>query len=272
MTKNNENLWCKIGFIALAILSIIGYYYLTKYLNVLAFQLFLGILKIPMQQFIKFMYLSDILIASIQLIIFFVIYKLLVKRNDDELRTKLNLKDIGLSFAVGVGVSGLSLIWITIAGKIPMFQAQLAAMKEGNAMIGGGSLHGVFLSAVIAAPIVEEVIFRGVVLGSFRKVFPAWVSLIVSALIFGIYHMNPVAIVYASVMGIIAGIVYEKRQNLLFPIILHMANNLMGLLQDFVPAGIGANVVNVVSIAMIIPMCYIVYKILNGDFCKKAYV
>ena len=272
MTKNNENLWSKIGFIALPILSIIAYYYLTKYLNVLAFELFLGILKIPMQQFIKFMYLSDILIALIQLIIFFVIYKLLVKRNDDELRTKLNLKDIGFSFAVGIGVSGLSLIWITIAGKIPMFQAQLAAMKEGNAMIGGGSLHGVFLSAVIAAPIVEEVIFRGVVLGSFRKVFLACVSIIVSALIFGLYHMNPVAIVYASIMGIIAGIVYEKRQNLLFPIILHMANNLMGLLQDFVPAGIGANVVNVVSIAMIIPMCYIVYKILNGDFCKKAYV
>lgn len=271
MAKNNENLWCKIGFIALPILSVIAYYYLTKYLNVLAFDLFLGIFKIPMQQFIKFMYLSDILIALIQFSIFFVIYKLFVKRNDYELRTKLNLKDAGSSFAVGVGVSGLSLIWITIAGKIPMFQAQLAAMKEGNAMIGGGSLHGVFLSAVIAAPIVEEVIFRGVVLGSFRKVFPAWVSIMVSAFIFGIYHMNPVAIVYASIMGIIAGIVYEKKQNLLFTIILHMANNLMGLLQDFVPAGIGATVVNVVSIAMIIPMCYIVYKILNGDFCKKAY-
>ena len=81
MTKNNENLWSKIGFIALAMLSIIAYYYLTKYLNVLALKLFLGILKIPMQQFIKFMYLSDILIDLIQLIIFFVIYKLLVKRN-----------------------------------------------------------------------------------------------------------------------------------------------------------------------------------------------
>lgn len=272
MNKNNENLWCKIGFIALPILSIIAYYYLTRYLNMLAFELFLVILKIPMQQFIEFMYLSDILIALIQLIIFLVIYKLLVKRNDEKLRTKLNLKDTGFSFAVGVGVSGLSLIWITIAGKIPMLQAQLAAMKKGNAMIGGGSMHGVFLSAVIAAPIVEEVIFRGVVLGSFRKVFPSWVSIMVSALIFGIYHMNPVAIVYASIMGIIAGIVYEKKQNLLFTIILHMANNLMGLLQDFVPAGIGTTVVNVVSIAMIIPMCYIVYKILNGDFCKKAYV
>ena len=271
MTKNKVDLQYKIRFIMVPILSIIAYYYLTKYLNMMAFELFLEILKIPMIQFIEFMYLSDILIALIQLIIFFVIYKLAVRRNEDELRTKLNLKDISFSVMTGIGVSGISFIWLIIAGKIPEFQAQIAAMKEGNAMIGGGSLHGVFLSAVIAAPIVEEVIFRGVVLGSFRKIFPAWASILISAVIFGVYHMNPVAIVYATVMGIIAGIVYEKKRNLLFPIILHMANNFMGLLQDFVPQGIGVTIVNGVSLAMILPMCYIVYRMIKSDTCKAVY-
>lgn len=271
MTKNKVDLWYKIRFIMVPVLSIIAYYYLTKYLNMMAFELFLEILKIPMIQFIEFMYLSDILIALIQLIIFFVIYKLAVRRNEDELRTKLNLKDISFSVMTGIGVSGISFIWLIIAGKIPEFQAQIAAMKEGNAMIGGGSLHGVFLSAVIAAPIVEEVIFRGVVLGSFRKIFPAWASILISAVIFGVYHMNPVAIVYATVMGIIAGVVYEKKQNLLFPIMLHMANNFMGLLQDFVPAGIGVTVVNAVSLVMILPMCYIVYRMIKSDSRKAIY-
>lgn len=271
MAKNKVDLWYKIRFIMVPILSIIAYYYLTKYLNMMAFELFLEILKIPMIQFIEFMYLSDILIALIQLIIFFVIYKLAVRRNEDELRTKLNLKDISFSVMTGIGVSGISFIWLIIAGKIPEFQAQIAAMKEGNAMIGGGSLHGVFLSAVIAAPIVEEVIFRGVVLGSFRKIFPAWASILISAVIFGVYHMNPVAIVYATVMGIIAGVVYEKKQNLLFPIMLHMANNFMGLLQDFVPAGIGVTVVNAVSLVMILPMCYIVYRMIKSDSRKAIY-
>lgn len=271
MTKNKVDLWYKIRFIMVPVLSIIAYYYLTKYLNMMAFELFLEILKIPMIQFIEFMYLSDILIALIQLIIFFVIYKLAVRRNEDELRTKLNLKDISFSVMTGIGVSGISFIWLIIAGKIPEFQAQIAAMKEGNAMIGGGSLHGVFLSAVIAAPIVEEVIFRGVVLGSFRKIFSAWASILISAVIFGVYHMNPVAIVYATVMGIIAGVVYEKKQNLLFPIMLHMANNFMGLLQDFVPAGIGVTVVNAVSLVMILPMCYIVYRMIKSDSRKAIY-
>ena len=235
MAKNKIDLWYKIRFIALPIVSIILYYFLSRALNKWVLELFLGVLKVPMMQFIEFMYLAEILISLILLIVFFIVYELLVKKDGDEVRTKLNLKDAGFSFAAGIGVSGISFIWLTIAGKIPMFQAQIAAMKEGNSMIGGGSLHGVLLSAVIAAPIVEEVIFRGVVLGSFRKVFPAWISILISAVIFGAYHMNPVAIVYASVMGIIAGIVYEKKRNLLFPIILHMANNFMGLLQDLVP-------------------------------------
>ena len=271
MTKNKVNLWYKIWFIALPIVSIIVYYFLSRALNKWALDLFLGVLKVPMMQFIEFMYLEEILISLILLIIFFVVYELLVKKDEDEVRTKLNIKDAGFSFTAGIGVSGISFIWIIIAGKIPEFQEQIAAMREGNSMIGGGSLHGVLLSAVIAAPIVEEVIFRGVVFGSFRKVFPAWVSILISAVIFGAYHMNPVAIVYASVMGIIAGIVYEKKRNLLFPIILHMANNFVGLLQDFVPQGIGVTIVNGVSLAMILPMCYIVYRMIKSDTCKAVY-
>ena len=271
MAKNKIDLWYKIRFIGLPVVSIVAYFFLSRALNKWVLDLFLGVLKVPMIQFIEFMYLAEILISLILLIIFFVVYELLVKKDGDEVRTKLNTKDAGFSFLAGVGVSGVSFIWLTIAGNIPAFQAQIAAMKEGNAMIGGGSLHGVLLSAVIAAPIVEEVIFRGVVLGSLRKVFPAWVSILISAVIFGAYHMNPVAIVYATVMGIIAGVVYEKKQNLLFPIMLHMANNFMGLLQDFVPAGIGVTVVNAVSLAMIIPMCYIVYRMIKSDTRKAVY-
>ena len=272
MAKNKGSLWYKIWFIVLPIVSITAYYYLSIALNKWVLDLVLGVLKVPMIQFIEFMYLAEILISLILLIIFFVVYELFVKKDEDEVRTKLNLKDGGFSFAAGIGVSGISFIWITIAGKIPEFQAQIAAMRDGNSMIGGGSLHGVLLSAVIAAPIVEEVIFRGVVLGSLRKVFPAWwVSVLISAVIFGAYHRNPVAIVYASVMGIIAGIVYEKKRNLLFPIILHMANNFMGLLQDFVPQGIGVTIVNGVSLAMILPMCYIVYRMIKSDTCKAVY-
>lgn len=271
MNKYNVKLWNRIYFTMLPIISIVIYYFLSRALNKGVFELFIGILKIPMVQFIEFLYLAEILISLILLIVFFVIYELAVKKGRDEMVARFDLKTVGLSLVTGIGVSGISFIWIIIAGNIPELQAHLSAMREGNAMIGGGSLHGVFLSAVVAAPIVEEVLFRGIVFGSFRKIFPAWASILVSAIIFGAYHMNPVAIVYASIMGVIVGIVYEKKRNLIFPIILHMANNFMGLLQDFAPKGIGVTIVNGISLAVIIPMCYIIYRMIKDDIRKIVY-
>lgn len=269
MVKNN--LWRKIWFVALPIIVTTAHYYLTKALTMGTLELFFNILKMPQEKFIDILYLTEILQYLILMIIFFVIYKLTLGSDDCAARAAVNAKDVGISFFTGVGVSGISFIWLTLAGKIPALQAQIAAMNEGNQMVGGGKWYGVLLSAVIAAPIVEEVVFRGIVFGSLRKIMPAWLSVLVSAVVFGAYHINPVAIVYASIMGIIAGIVYEKKRNLIFPIILHIANNFIGLLQDFVPSEIGKTIVNGVSLVMIIPMGYIIYRLIRSDAKKEMY-
>ena len=81
--------------------------------------------------------------------------------------------------------------------------------------------------AVIAAPVVEEILFRGIVLRSMRKFTPTWAAILISSVLFGAYHLNIVQAVYATLMGIAAGILYEKKRNLLFPILVHFANNLI---------------------------------------------
>ena len=270
MAKNNLKVWHKIWFAALPILATVAHYFISRALNQATLELFLVVLKMPMERFIDILYLAEVLQYLILFIIFFAVYKLAIKRTE-EVRAGLNLQNIGMSFVSGVGVAGVSFIWLTLAGKIPALQAQIAAMNEGNMMIGGGKWYGVLLSTVIAAPLVEEVLFRGIVFNSFRKISPAWVSIMLSGILFGAYHMNPVAIVYAAFMGIIAGIVYEKKRNLLLTIILHMANNLIGLLQDYIPAGTGVTLVNAVSLVMIIPMGYVIYRLLKGDSKKIVY-
>ena len=100
MAKNKGSLWYKIWFIVLPMVSITAYYYLSIALNKWVLDLVLGVLKVPMIQFIEFMYLAEILISLILLIIFFVVYELFVKKDEDEVRTKLNLKDGGFSFGL----------------------------------------------------------------------------------------------------------------------------------------------------------------------------
>lgn len=94
---------------------------------------------------------------------------------------------------------------------------------------------------VIMAPIVEELVFRGILMG---RVFnpDSIVGLILSGLLFGLAHMpNSIGvwIVYAG-MGFVLGIVYRKFQKLEYCIMAHMINNsiavsMMLLLQLLAP-------------------------------------
>ena len=187
------------------------------------------------------------------------------------MRTAPNLKDSAISLVAGAGVSGVSYLWIMLAEKIPALQKSLAAMDAANKEIEGGSSLGLILIAVVAAPLIEEILFRGIVFRSMRKVIPGCIPIILSATMFGAYHMNIAQAVYATFMGIVAAIIYEKTNNLMHPILVQVANNLIGAIQSFIPSKTGVFIVNMVSLAMIIPMCYVIYRFLKHNCKEQAY-
>lgn len=187
------------------------------------------------------------------------------------MRTAPNLKDSAISLNAGAGVSGVSYLWIMLAEKIPALQRSLAAMDATNKEIEGGSSLGLILIVVVAAPFIEEFLFRGIVFRSMRKVIPRWYPLILSAAIFGAYHMNIVQAIYATFMGIVAAIMYEKTNNLMYPILVHVSNNLIGAIQSFIPSETEVFIVNMFSLSMIIPMFYTIYRLLRCNLPEQAY-
>lgn len=84
------------------------------------------------------------------------------------------------------------------------------------------------LMVVVAAPILEEVFFRGVLLQGFiNKGFSSQKAIFITSLIFGVIHANPWQLVGAGVLGIFLGWIYYKTNSLLYPILLHAFNNLI---------------------------------------------
>lgn len=81
------------------------------------------------------------------------------------------------------------------------------------------------LSSVVAAPILEEVLFRGLIFESCRERFGRGAALLFSALLFGVIHIVPVQMINAFVVGLILGYVYLRTRSLLAVIILHAVNN-----------------------------------------------
>ena len=276
MSNNNMEIWYRTKFIIFPIFVITLHLVLSNILYYIAEKLVLDIFHIPKEQFAKFSYLGEVFVYAVLILVFFTIYKLVFAKDKAEAKLSLNPKYSIKCLVAGVGVSGVSLLWIMLAEQLPALKDSLNAMNMGNENIGGGSFLGAVVVAVIGAPLIEEIVFRGIVFRSLRRVSPAWVAILASSVLFGLYHMNPVQIVYATLMGLVAGIIYEKSNNLLFPILVHVANNLVAAIQGFIPFESGDIIMNVISLIMIIPMGYIVYRILpcqcKKDLCTKVSV
>jgi membrane protease YdiL (CAAX protease family) len=88
------------------------------------------------------------------------------------------------------------------------------------------------LLIVIAAPVSEEVCFRGMLFGGLRERLPRLGAALVSGLIFGGLHATTglSAVPVLVVFGFILALLYEKTGSIIPGILLHMLNNSIALL------------------------------------------
>lgn len=105
------------------------------------------------------------------------------------------------------------------------------SIKE--ALLNTASQTGIFtfLAMVVAAPILEELIFRGIILDGLLKNYSP--IKFISSFLFGLVHLNPWQFVGGLLFGIFIGWVYYRSGSLSLSIIIHAAANLIGFLMRF---------------------------------------
>ncbi|MGQ5525179.1 lysostaphin resistance A-like protein [Chitinimonas sp. PSY-7] len=81
------------------------------------------------------------------------------------------------------------------------------------------------ITVCILAPILEEMLFRGVILRSFLHQYSKRNAIIFSALIFGLAHLNIYQFIIGLVAGYILGWLYERTHSLWPGILLHSTYN-----------------------------------------------
>lgn len=82
------------------------------------------------------------------------------------------------------------------------------------------------LGIAIIGPIAEEVVFRGAICRSLLKQgVPTGLTILISAIIFGLIHVNPAQVLYAFFMGLALGYIYCRTGSLIPTIITHILNN-----------------------------------------------
>lgn len=117
---------------------------------------------------------------------------------------------IGLALTAGIGL---------IKGE-PVTNAMLNIVTEGNVWISA-------IYTVLLAPVFEEILFRKLICDRVVQ-YGQRTAVIISGLMFGLFHMNFNQFFYAAFLGGFFAFIYVKTGSLKYSIGLHMVVNFMG--------------------------------------------
>ncbi len=88
----------------------------------------------------------------------------------------------------------------------------------------------------LIAPIAEELVFRGVVFGCVRRYMKLSAAMLVSAVLFALYHGNSVQGLYGAVMGFLMAYAYEYFGDFRMAVAVHILANVLSYVLSFIPA------------------------------------
>lgn len=181
---------------------------------------------------------NTLLIIIITCIIFIPIFYLIFRKYKNNTKIKFNLVIkyilLGILFSITYNLY-LSFITNYNISKLPIIVQ--------------------IISSGIIGPILEELIFRGIIYNKLKEFNSIKKSMIISTIIFSLMHFNIIDIVYTLLIGYILVNIYEKNKNLKYPIILHISLNisviLLGLIIQI------SNILNIILFSICILIIFI---------------
>ncbi len=144
---------------------------------------------------------------------------------------------------------------VTVA-MMALPEAWLDSYAEASSGVSGGGVIGI-VAVVLVAPVVEEFIFRGLIMTRLAQAMPGWLAAALSAAIFGLCHGHPVWFAYTFVLGVLFGLMDLQLGSIWPSILAHMVFNGVGQVLDLLPEDdvviMGAYLV-LVAAAVVLPV------------------
>ncbi len=149
-----------------------------------------------------------------------------------------NRRLVGYALGLGIGlfvlIQGLEYIQTVVLQRMLPISAY-SALKRWSDTTGAGPLF-VLLDApwkklafaavgTLIAPFGEEMFFRGFAYNAIKRRTGIPIAIVVSALLFGVAHLNPFALPLICLMGAAFAIAYQRSGSLWTPILMHAVHN-----------------------------------------------
>ena len=137
----------------------------------------------------------------------------------------------GISLKSGLLIAGIGIgTNILFTFLLNLVNSRIELQSGAQDALFGSNFFVQLIGIGIIIPIMEEVLFRGLVYNRLKDYNKGWLSIILAAGIFAVYHGNAMQILFAFPMALLILAVYEKWNTLLAPVIFHMAVNISSIL------------------------------------------
>ena len=171
-----------------------------------------------------YMYCQIIASAITLPVMYFNFYRVLYRKPREQKR------QIGVYVAIIPIILCLSIALNNIIMMSPLVDIS-DGYREAASNFYGSVLLLEIIGSGILTPILEELVFRGIVYGKLRSIMNMPVAIAISALLFAIIHFNVVQFVYAFFVGALLAIFIELTHDILSAIIGHMVANIFAVLR-----------------------------------------
>ena len=127
------------------------------------------------------------------------------------------------------GGSVSALVVTTLTDRTPADAARSGGLFADFPSLSAGLVVLVFVIAVVATPVWEEVLFRGAMLPGLARRFNAPVAVVGSAAVFAAMHVAPLVLAYVFLLGLGLGWIRWFHGNLWASVVAHAVNNALSL-------------------------------------------
>ncbi len=170
--------------------------------------------------------------ALLTTITYFIIFKVRKKNLLREVGlTKLPIPDVITLIIFG---GALNVFVSLVLSMIPFPTEWLESYADASSIIADTTSVIAILFTVVGAPIIEEIVFRGLCYTSLKQGIPMLAAMIISSWGFGMSHGSVLWVIYASILGFLLVFMREKYRSLTASLLIHFGFNLMGVLLNYI--------------------------------------
>lgn len=134
----------------------------------------------------------------------------------------------GVGYGLLIFILACPLVWLAGVLSVRIFGPQdatnplLPLLQNTHSMFLQITL---MLMAVVMAPVVEETLFRGLLLPALGTRLPFWTAAIISGILFALLHGMAFVMLPITILGVALAFIMRRSRNLLAPVVAHALQN-----------------------------------------------